>query len=259
VNSVRVFGDRSSGSISGSVNLYFAKFFGVADFEPRQVAVGTFMQRNIVLVLDRSGSMKFNEAGDRIYGDGYGPESKITKVKQSLNSFMSFLTGTGTAETIGVVSFSNDAVIDVGLTTNLTDVQNAYNALVPDGRTGIALGIDRAVQLIHGYPQSQFVENTIVVLTDGQENIGRDGVDYGDGAVNQVPVSVGAPTAALDAAAQGISVCAITYCIDSAKGKDTMIDVANNGRGKYYDAVGQADLNQAFMDIAYTVSAMLTQ
>jgi Ca-activated chloride channel homolog len=257
-NSVRVTGRRTNGSISGNVGLFFGRVFGTSSYQPQQQAIGTFVQRNIVLVIDRSGSMKFNEEGDRIYGDTFGPDSKITKLKQSLDSFMVFLNSSKTTEKIGVVSFSNDATMDRSLTTSINAVRNAYVGLVPDGRTAIALGIDAGVSLMNQDLQSQFVERTLVVLTDGQENIGRDGVDYGDGGDNLVPLSQSAVTAAQDAAIQGFQVFSITYCVDSPKGRDTMQEVARIGGGKYYDATGQASLNEAFKDIAFTLNAMLT-
>ncbi len=257
-NSVRVTGRRTNGSISGNVGLFFGRVFGTSSYQPQQQAIGTFVQRNIVLVIDRSGSMKFNEEGDRIYGDGFGPDSKITKLKESLDSFIVFLNATRTTEKIGMVSFSNDATLNRPLTTNMNDVRNAYLGLLPDGRTGIALGIDAGVSLMNQDLQSQFVERTLVVLTDGQENIGRDGVDYGDGSDNLVPLSQSAVTAAQAAADQGFNVFSITYCVDSPKGKDTMQEVARVGKGKYYDATGQVSLEQAFQDIAFTLNAMLT-
>lgn len=257
-NSVRVVGRRTNDSLSGNVGLFFGRFFGATSYQPQQHATASFIQRDIVLIIDRSGSMKFNEAGDRIYGDSFGPESKITKLKQSLDSFVFFLNASKTTERIGVVSFSNDASTNQSLTTNMNRVRNAYVSMVPDGRTGIALGIDAGVQLVLNDTQSQFVEKTLVVLTDGQENVGRDGVDYGDGSDNQVPLSQSAITAAKDAADQGFTVFSITYCVDSPKGKDTMERVAQMGGGKYYDATGQASLNQAFRDIAFSLNSMLT-
>ena len=257
-NSVRVTGRRTNGSISGNVGLFFGRVFGTSSYQPQQQAIGTFVQRNVVLVIDRSGSMKFNEEGDRIYGDSFGPDSKITKLKESLDSFMVFLNASKTTEKIGMVSFSNDATLNQPLTTNMNAVRNAYIGLLPDGRTGIALGIDAGVSLMNQDLQSQFVERTLVVLTDGQENVGRDGVDYGDGSENLVPLSQSAVTAAQDAAAQGFNVFSITYCVDSPKGKDTLEEVARVGGGKYYDATGQASLEDAFKDIAFTLNAMLT-
>jgi Ca-activated chloride channel homolog len=255
-NSVRIFGRRTNGSLAGNVGLFFGRALGTSTFEPQEDAVGTFINRNVVLVVDRSGSMKFNEAGDRIYGDGFGPESKIVKVVQSLDAFMAFLSASMVSEKVGLVSFSSDVTSDLPLTTSMTAVQTKYREFLPDGMTGIALGIDKGVELMNSDPQSQFVERTLVVLTDGQENVGRDGVYYGDGGL--VPAHLGAVRAAHDAAAAGFTIFSITYCVDSPFGKGTMQGVAEAGNGKFYDATNSASLVDAFRDITYTLNTMLT-
>jgi len=64
-NSVRVNGQRTNGSLSGNVQLFFGRVFNVQSFQPEEFSTATFIQRDIVLVVDRSGSMldlnKFND------------------------------------------------------------------------------------------------------------------------------------------------------------------------------------------------------
>ena len=56
-NSVRVTGRRTEGSLSGSIPLIFPVFSSSGVFEPVKIATATQIDRDISLVLDRSGSM----------------------------------------------------------------------------------------------------------------------------------------------------------------------------------------------------------
>ncbi|HEX3601585.1 MAG TPA: pilus assembly protein TadG-related protein, partial [Lacipirellulaceae bacterium] len=56
-NAVQIFGRRSKGSLSGPVNMMFANVFSVKQFQPTETATSTQLDRDICLVVDRSGSM----------------------------------------------------------------------------------------------------------------------------------------------------------------------------------------------------------
>ena len=58
INSVRVIGARTVGSPDGPVNMMFGGLFGQNSFEPVQSATATRLDRDIALVLDKSGSMR---------------------------------------------------------------------------------------------------------------------------------------------------------------------------------------------------------
>ncbi len=62
-NAVRVTGQRTKGSLDGPVNLMFAGALGIRQFEPKEQAVSTQLDRDICLVVDRSGSMMWTLAG----------------------------------------------------------------------------------------------------------------------------------------------------------------------------------------------------
>ena len=57
LNAVRVTGRRTSGSAGGPVSLFLGRVMGVSHFEPQHVATSTQLDRDICLVVDRSGSM----------------------------------------------------------------------------------------------------------------------------------------------------------------------------------------------------------
>ena len=56
-NAVQVTGKRTKGSLTGPVDLLFAGVLGVKQFQPAETATSTQLDRDICLVVDRSGSM----------------------------------------------------------------------------------------------------------------------------------------------------------------------------------------------------------
>ncbi|MEM9369086.1 MAG: Tad domain-containing protein [Planctomycetota bacterium] len=59
ISAVKIFGRRDSGSMGGPVPLVFPSVFSRSDFSPLHDAVAMQVDRDIVLVLDRSGSMEW--------------------------------------------------------------------------------------------------------------------------------------------------------------------------------------------------------
>ena len=58
INTVRVTGRRTSGSASGAIPLLFGNVLGLSTFEPQITAAATYIERDVVLVVDRSGSKR---------------------------------------------------------------------------------------------------------------------------------------------------------------------------------------------------------
>ena len=59
-NAVRVNAERTTGSTAGPVRLLVGGMLGVHTFEPSHVATASQMDQDVVLVLDRSGSMAWD-------------------------------------------------------------------------------------------------------------------------------------------------------------------------------------------------------
>ena len=85
-----------------------------------------------------------------------------------------------------------------------------------------------------------FVERTMIVLTDGLQNQGRL-----------------AKFAAADQAALGITIHAITFGSDADQ--TAMKEVAAIGNGRFFHAVDGTQLRQVFTEIALTLSTILTE
>lgn len=62
-SAVRVTAVKSSSSKSGPVHLFFAPFLGRDTFSPTRVAVASQFKQELVLCIDRSHSMTFNDSG----------------------------------------------------------------------------------------------------------------------------------------------------------------------------------------------------
>ncbi|MDB4534809.1 VWA domain-containing protein, partial [Vicingaceae bacterium] len=67
--SIRITGDRSAESLSGPINLLFRGYSPFGTYKPRINAITTQVDRDIALVLDRSGSMAYYENEEELYDE----------------------------------------------------------------------------------------------------------------------------------------------------------------------------------------------
>ncbi len=65
-NAVQINGKRTKGSLTGPVDLLFAGALGVKQFQPVETATSTQLDRDICLVVDRSGSMMWTLTGSSL-------------------------------------------------------------------------------------------------------------------------------------------------------------------------------------------------
>lgn len=226
INSVRVNASRDRGSPDGSVPLFFGKIFNINQFEPEETATATYVQRDIVLVVDRSGSML--------------DDNKFAGLQGALGIFNATLRVSPIEERIGLASYATTATQDVELTDDLTRIETALRGMVVSGFTNISGGIDAGGQIMSRGRSRDFVERTMIVLTDGMQNRGRQ-----------------ARLAAIDEVARGTTIHAITFGRDADR--RTMQEVAQIGSGRYFHADDNSQLGQIFREIALTLSSILTQ
>jgi hypothetical protein len=114
---------------------------------------------DIVLVIDRSGSMD-----DSIQGDEH---NKIYYAKEASCNFVDRLNVT--TDLVGLVSFSTASVVDSSLTNDHEEVKGKINGLNPSGWTDIGAGIYDANQEFdnNGRYNASWI---IVLLSDGKTN-----------------------------------------------------------------------------------------
>ena len=126
-NSVLVNGRRTVGSPSGPIPLFFGNVFGTKFFEPTTQVTATYIERDIVLVVDRSGSMRGQKFDDLV---------------NAIETFTSTLNQTPVEEQVGLASYSEFSTEDVILTGKLTQINNAVAALPVGGFTSISRGME---------------------------------------------------------------------------------------------------------------------
>lgn len=224
-NGVRVVSELGKNSASGGVDLFFGNLHGVKVFETRQEAISTYLERDIVLVIDRSGSMS---------------GQKYRDLCDAIAIFVATVEETPTKEFMGLASYSSTASVDQGYTLDLKLIPGKARSLPVNGMTSISAGIDAGNQILQTGRSKLFVERTMVVMTDGQHNTGREPI---------IP--------ARSIAADGVTIHAITF--GAGADKSRMSQIAAVGRGRYLHADNGAQLKAAFRDIALTLSTMLTQ
>ena len=224
VNSVQVTGRRTSRSLSGAVGLFFGRLLGRAQFEPVETATATFADRNIVLVIDRSGSM----AG-----------LKFRALQSAVGIFAATVQANVGEERIGLASYASDATENVQLTNNFAEINLAMQRLVPAGFTSISAGIAAGDRIMQRGSTNLFADQTLIVMTDGLHNTGRSPI-----------------VDAQLAADRGMTIHTITFGTDADQ--RTMKEVASIGGGVHIHAVDASALTEAFEVLANTLSTFLT-
>lgn len=119
---------------------------------------------DIVLVLDRSGSM----TGDPLANMKDGANTFIDIIDTATDGTPDGEIGSGSR--IGLVSFATSATADVPLTTSVSDLKSAVNALNAGGQTNHAEAFAKAIQLFDPLSSNAKV---IVMFTDGKTTIGQ--------------------------------------------------------------------------------------
>jgi Mg-chelatase subunit ChlD len=223
-NGVRVDGRRTAGSRSGEVPLFFGNITGTHVFEPQLSATATFVERDITLVVDRSGSMRGRRFAD---------------LTNAIQVFTNLLGATPVQEQVGLASYNSTATEDVGITSNLAAIDLAMTRLRTGGLTSISRGMIAGRNVMRGGRPKEFVERTMIVMTDGRHNTG-------------VEPRIVARLLAVD----DVTIHTITF----GAGADIarMREGAEIGGGKHFNALSRAELIDAYREIAQTLATQLT-
>jgi hypothetical protein len=256
-NAMRVTGKRTKGSLSGSVDLLFAGVLGVEDFEPQHTAVSTVLDRDLCLVVDRSGSMMESLTGGSMPSGNCDPphptQSRWGALSIAVNAFLDELGKTPQTEHVALASYSSNTT-DCGFTYKMseinTDLTPDFNAVRSEiarigsapvkGRTAISAGIDEGIKVLTGKKTRPFAVKTMIVMTDGIHNLGPE------------PVK-----SAQQAAKKDIVIHTITFSSDADIKR--MREVAQATGGLHFHAPDAQELVRIFKEIASTLPVLLTQ
>ena len=226
-NSVQVLGERTSTSPSGQVNLFFGGLFGVRSFEPVQSATATRLDRDVALVLDRSGSM--------------AKEGRFDSLLNGVDVFIEELELTRPKENVSLTVYEANPTKLLNLTEDLPSIQTALEDVTPEGYTGIGRGMRVGLDsLLNDPSRRRLALRSMVVMTDGRQNRGVD------------PVAV-----ARECLRENVVVHTITFS-DGAD-QALMEEVAEITGGIYIHAVGNEQLVEAFQTIARQLEVILIE
>jgi Mg-chelatase subunit ChlD len=263
-NAVRVNALRTSDSTAGPVRLLVGGMLGVQNFEPRHTATASQVDQDVVLVLDRSGSMAWDLSGVewRYPGANQYPaaycelphaQSRWAAAHAAVETFLTAIESTPPIEHVSIVSFSSNtsscgrsvqsATIDSALSVDYALARSAMTQLSSNpiiGGTDIGAGIDTAVQSLKSSAARPYARKTIIVMTDGHWTDGSNPVD-----------------AARRAAMELMTVHSITF--STGADENLMKEVARTGNGRHYHAPDAATLRQIYEEIAYTLPIILTE
>jgi len=262
LNAIHVDGRRTQSSPGGPVNLFFARVIGKDFFEPIQEATSTVLDRDICLVIDRSGSMGLDlfALGDR-NGQNCGPLDPTTRfaaLDSAIGAFLAELDLTFPNEQVALASYSSRFTRNCGggnrldfqaadirqqLTNNYALVRAQMTQFMQNGiggSTAIGEGLRQGISEITSSRTRPFAIKTVVLMTDGLQNTG-----------------VEPEVAAREAAALDIVVHTISFSAGADQTK--MQNVANITGGKHFHADTAADLAASFREIARTLPVLLTE
>jgi Ca-activated chloride channel homolog len=260
-NAVRVTGKRTSGSVGGPVDLLFAGVLGVDTFEPEHVATSTLLDRDICLVVDRSGSMMWGLTGGSVVPEGsegecgkpHPTKSRWGGAASAVEAFLVELDDTRQKEACSLVSYSSDttecgntykiSTIDADLSQDYSTIRSkmaAFSKKPVKGRTAISAGIDNGIKVLTGAKTRPFAVKTMVLMTDGIHNTGPEPV-----------------LSAANAANKDIVIHTVTFSDDADIAR--MKAVASATGGLHFHADDAKELVEVFREIAATLPVMLTE
>jgi uncharacterized protein YegL len=222
-NSVQVTGLRTQSSLSGPVNLFFARYLGQSTFEPVHQAIATQMDRDMALVLDQSGSMS---------GQPW------TDLNTAVDAFFVELNGTPQDELVSLETFNDAGTHHHNITSNYSQISTTLSGLNPNGNTAIGEGMQEGIQSLQA--STRLSAKALVVMTDGIHNTGID-----------------PETVATTARNAGFTVYTVTFGDGADQTK--MQNVAANGGGRHWHAPTGAALIAAFQEIANSTPTLLTE
>jgi Mg-chelatase subunit ChlD len=149
-------------------SLFFGRVLGKSKFTSESAAIATYRPRDIMMVLDVSGSMSQTRNGVR----------KIDELRSAAEAFLDEIEGADTNDRVGFTYYSTDAAMGSGLERKLKHVRSEMGRrLLPLGWTDIADGMRIGLEELARDRRPQAVP-MMVVLTDGATNMNQPGNWY---------------------------------------------------------------------------------
>ena len=172
------------------------------------------------------------------------PHSRWAFLVDGVDAFLNVLEGTDQIELVTLVTFNNQANLDLTLQSDYSGIRSAVASILPYNGTAIGDGmLTGAPELMDGTEARIFAAKTIVVLSDGESNSGTD------------PLVAANSIVADDA----ITIHTVTFATDNETAKSDMDDVATAGSGVHYHADTGQELIDTFEEIANNLPTILSE
>ena len=253
MNSAQVRARRTADSPAGKVNLFFGRWLGTDSFEPVITSVSTQIDRDIVLVIDRSGSMSFLDT-ENDFQDGWvacdpaPTECRWRGLLAATVAFLDELDKTPQLEQVGLATYSNFGTSDVQLTDDYSSILSRLNDITNNfcgGSTAIGRGMIEGIDIVANQGNDRpFAARVMVVLTDGIHN-------------TPTPTTITPEEIAVDAAAEDITIFSVTFSDFAEQAR--MQTVAETGNGQHFHAPTSEELVDVFRTIAQTAANLITE
>ncbi|RLS56324.1 MAG: VWA domain-containing protein [Planctomycetota bacterium] len=270
-NSVKINSAMSASNANGAVPLFFAGVVGQSSFEPSENSIATVFEQDVLLCIDRSHSMCFDLSGtDWIYPSGlpwyeaitrppHSSRSRWASLNRAVSDYLSIANGVSPHPRISLVTWASKIGTDTteykltGKTspattvdtlllsdyTNITKSISKRSTTVMLGGTNMAAGLDLAVTQMQNSDRP-LARKVIVLMTDGQWNQGRSPL-----------------LSAEEARAQNIVIHTVSF-LPGAQQND-LESIAEITGGRYYHADSEAELREAFRELATSLPVVLTE
>jgi len=225
VNSVRVIGERTSDSPDGPVSLLFGPLLGTDTFSPVAASTAVRLDRDIALVLDRSGSM--------------AQEGRFEALQNGVDVFLIQMEESVPDEHISLTVYDTFPEKLVDLTENLPLIRESFADVTPSGFTGIGRALEFGIDSIQNDAgaRGSFALKSVVLMTDGRQNRGVD------------PLVVAQR-------ARDLQIIVHTITFSEGANQDLMADVADTTGGLHIHADTDEQLLEAFDTIARTIQVL---
>lgn len=271
INAFRIATGFTEGSLLGGIDALFPEVHGVERFQIINQSTVAEIDLEVVLVLDRSGSMAFDLSGyswqypngESWYQNYFLPPdavgSRWAALESALNLFAEVLEQKTKKVPVAVTSYSTDystwseyfeslftsreVTLEQTFSTDYAELRESVEAIGEAaiiGGTNISAGMDLATEILESSPNHEYAYQIMIVLTDGQWNAGRSPV-----------------LAAHDAAEKGIKIYSVAFSNNADV--ETMQNVADIGGGKLYYAITQEELEEAFRQIAKSLEIVFVE
>lgn len=183
-----------------------------------------------------------NRSYSRTSSTGAPRHSRWAFLLEGVDAFTEVLELTDQEELVSLSTFESVATSDVELTANYQEIHDAIENISPFGGTAIGTGMETGLPpIINGSRARPFAAKTIVVLTDGDSNNGRDPADV----VRDIRLN------------NSVTIHTVTFSDGALQAP--MQEVARLGGGQHYHADTGNVLIDIFEEIANNLPTILTQ